>query len=207
MPDGPAKDGVRNQIIEAGRGVMSFDQLKSLLKTTDEHENVPLEVEAQRLIRRTGVTDISEIQRRVPGLQPKQLRRLQDMILDSGDRSLREGIRTMAGIPDGLVQMTGDQQRRFQALTEEAERLKSEAIAKTGAYDPNIVLGELRSTKERITADKAVDSAKASLEGFGATKNVKIDENTSEAELKKLNFTAPEIREIERQQRIIKGQR
>jgi len=207
MPDGPARDVVRNKIIEAGRGVMSFDQLHSLMRATDEKENVPLEIEAQRLIRRTGVTDISEIQRRVPGLQPKQLRRLQDMILDAGDRRLREGIRTMAGIPDGLVQMTGDQQRRFQALTEEAERLKSEAIAKTGAYDPTIVLGELRGAKERITADKAVDDAKAALEGYGAQKGVKLDENTSEKELARMKFTAPEIREIERRQRTILGDR
>jgi hypothetical protein len=184
---------------------MSFDQLKSLLTPTDAHENVSLEVEAQRLIRRAGISDIAEVQRRVPGLQPKQLRRLQDMILDAGDRALREGIRTMAGIPDGLVQMTGDQSRRFQALTEEAERLKSEAIQKTGSYDPRILLGELRAAKERITADKVVDAARAALEGYGATKNVRIDENTSEAELKRLKFTAPEIREIERQQRIVRG--
>lgn len=213
MRDGPQKDALKNEIVASGRGVLSFDQLKSLLKPAGEgeKENVSLEIRAIDLVRRGGVTDLAEVQRRVPGLQPKQLKRLQDSIYDGGDRQLRDGVRNLAGIPDGLVQVNGDQQRRYAALTSEMERLKAEEIEKntkagyTGMYNPATVLGKLREAKDRITADKTVEQARTALEGYGNTKRARITESTSERQLKDLGFSAAEITDIRKRQRVIRG--
>jgi hypothetical protein len=210
MPDGAAKNVLRNQIVEKGRGVITFDQLKTLLKPTGEGEEiVSREVDAQNLIRRGGVTDIAEVTRRVPGLKPKQIMRLQDMILDAGDRRLRESIRTLAGIPDGLVQMTGDQSRRFKALTEETERLKDEAIAKTGSYNPNIIIPKLVEAKAYQAIIKEVKEAEDSLQSYAATnpkaKDVTITVDTPESELNELGFNKDQIKSIKKLQEKVRG--
>lgn len=205
MPDGAAKELLRNQIVQRGRGVMTFEQLHGMLKPQETTENIQAEIVAVDMVRRQGVNDLAEIQRRVPGLAPKQVKRIQDMIFDAGDRQLRETVKTLAGIPDGLVQLTGDQQRRYQALTAEAERLKSEAIAKDGSYSPSVIAGKLVEAKDRLTASKAADNAKAVLEQLGAERKAVLSESTSDAELRRLGYTGPQIVEIQRQQRILRG--
>lgn len=217
MRDGPKKDALKRDIVAKGQGVLSFDQLKSLLKPpTDGGEgkaDVTLEIQAENAVRRGGITDLAEVQRRFPGLRPAQLKHLNGVINNSGDRTLNDGIRLLAGIPDGLVQMSGDQQRRKLALQTEAERLKLEEIEKNGKagapgmWSPSSVLAKLRDAKDRITADKEVEGARATLESFGQSKKATITENTSEQELKRLKFSPAEINEIKRRQRLLRGER
>lgn len=206
MPDGFAKQALQREIVTKGNGVLSVDQLKSLMKPAGEGKaDVMAEIHAIDLVRRGGVTDLADLQRRAPGLKAPQLKRLQDMIYDTGDRQLREGVRMLAGIPDGLVQLTGDQQRRFNAYTQEVDRLKADAISKTGTYDPAVIMGQLREKKESIARDKEADAAKNALAGYGQRKGGNITETTSEAELRRLKFSELEIREIQRHQRTIRG--
>jgi hypothetical protein len=219
MPEGKAKAALRAEVVSKGSGLISFDQLKTLLKpegTGEAKENVSLEIRAIDLVRRGGLTDLAEVARRAPGLQPKQLKRVQDMIYDAGDRQLREGVRTMAGIPDGMVQLNGDQQRRFMALTQKVDQLKADAIARTGSYDSAAILGQLRDAREQVTANKEVDAARKKLQEYADKVGIQsIPENASRADLQNIKkkgwfgsepvFTPPQVTEIERQLKIIRG--
>ena len=207
MPDGAAKGALRNQIIDRGKGVMSFDQLHGLLKPQEQPQDINTEVIALDLIRRSNITDLALIQRRFPTLAPTQVKRLQDTIYDAGDRQVRETIKTLSGIPDGLVQLNDDQQRRYLALSLEAERLKNEQISKDGAWSPSVVTGLLIEHKDRITANKAVDVAMEYMKQLGDLKKVKLTSNTSENELKALGYNSAQIIEIQRQQTVLRGTR
>ena len=74
-----------------------------------------------------------------------------------------------------------------------------------GVYNPTTVMAKLRDAKERVTADKAVDASRAALQAYGAAKRITLGEHASETELRMLKFSPLEIREIQRHQRILRG--
>lgn len=189
LPEGKQKQAMKAEIVSKGRGVITFDQLKSLLKPEggEKKENVGLEIRAENLIDYSGVTDLAEIDKRVPGLSDKQKGRLRDRLATEGKARLSRGIRVLAGIPEGFVNPSGAEKTRWLALTDAAERIKNEAITKDGRFDPDVVLGQLRAQRETLTKDTRREQATSNLATYAAKGGIpKIDENTSADDLRKV---------------------
>lgn len=212
---GPERQRIAARLREISQstGAVSGQTINALVKAGqgDADGNAQTMLYAEMLVRRSGVTSIDEIQRRVPGLKPKQLAKLSDMILNDGEKRLRLNINLMSGIPDNIVQMSGDQNRRKLNLTREAEAIKKAQIQRTtqdgkpGTWDPDLVIAELEKRRDQITKEKEAQASKDALSRYGQPKNTVITADTGVDELRRLKFGWPEIKEIQRHQSIIRG--
>jgi hypothetical protein len=163
------------------------------------------ETYALTLIDRGGLTDINEIQKR-SGVTGTALKRVQAHLYSKGDAYLNRQIKTMSSIPDGLVQMNGDQQRRFDLLNAEAEILQRKAIAEKGAYDPFTIAEELRKRKDEITREKAADADKRHLaEYWIGDKVFTFTPNTTDAEMEVMKIPPAHREQIKTIQARVRG--
>lgn len=201
---------LRLREISTTSGAITGTAINTLVKAKrdgDGDGSMGLEITAEQLVRRGGVSSVDELLRRVPGLKPKQVKRLADMMMDEGERRVRNEINMLSGIPDGLVQLTGDQQRRKLGLTREFEAIKAEQIKRDGVWNPETAIAELNKRKESATQERAAEAARAALTRFSQQRKGNITESTSEDELKRLGYKAGEITEIQRHQNILRGAR
>jgi hypothetical protein len=197
--------------ISTSSGAISGSAINALVKSRKDGDgegtgNMAVQLEAENFVRRGGATSIDQVMRRYPGLKAKQVARLSDMILDDGEKRLNKEINLQAGIPDGVVQMTGDQQRRKLALEREAARLKREQIDKGGRWDPDVLIADLSKRRAEITAEREEKAALDRLATLGQQRKANLTAQTSLAEMQRLGYKPAEITEIQRQQKIINGQ-
>jgi hypothetical protein len=208
-PEVYRKTVARLREISGTTGAISGQAINALVKAKrdgDSDGNINAQLRAEMMIRREGVTDINTVIARVPGLKPKQIARLADMILDDGEKRLNREINIQAGIPEGMVQLDGEQQRRKLALTIAAERLKREQIQKNGRWDPETVIAEIRANRDKITNEKAATEARNALARFSAEKKgANITESTSYQELVDLGYNPAQISRIQVEQRKLRG--
>ena len=183
-----------------GGPVLEASTIKSMLKPDGEGAGSQGVVRAMEMIDRQGITDLNEVKR--TGIKGGEIVKIQTHLYSKGDQHLNRQIKTMASIPDGIVQMNGDQQRRFDLLSQEAEILKARQIQEKGTYDPFTVVDDLRKRRDEITREKATDGAKARLENFPIKKGtVKLNLDTSADEMRRMKMSDSEIANAQRIQR------
>lgn len=201
--------------ISTSSGAISGSAINALVKGRkdgDGEGNLNVQLAAENFVRRGGATSIDAVIRQYPGLKPKQIARLSDMILDDGDKKVTKEVNTLAGIPEGVVQMTGDQQRRKLALGREVEAIKRKQIessakdGKPGTWDPDAVVAELNRRRAEIINERAEQAALDALTRFGQQRKANVTAQTTADELKRLGYRPAEITEIQRQQKVINGQ-
>jgi hypothetical protein len=184
-----------------GGPVLEASTIKSMLKPDGDGAGSQGVVRAMEMIDRQGVTDLNEVVKRT-GIKGGDIVKIQTHLYSKGDQHLNRQIKTMASIPDGIVQMNGDQQRRFDLLSQEAEILKARQIQEKGTYDPFLVVDDLRKRRDEITREKATDGAKARLENFKVKKGVvKLNLDTSAEEMRRMGMSEAEIANAQRIQR------
>lgn len=184
-----------------GGPVLEASTIKSMLKPDGDGAGSQGVVRAMEMIDRQGITDLNEVVKRT-GIKGGEIVKIQTHLYSKGDQHLNRQIKTMASIPDGIVQMNGDQQRRFDLLSQEAEILKARQIQDKGTYDPFTVVDDLRKRRDEITREKATDNAKARLENFPIKKGtVKLNLDTSADEMRRMKMSDSEIANAQRIQR------
>ena len=184
-----------------GGPVLEASTIKSMLKPDGDGTGSQGVVRAMEMIDRQGITDLNEVVKRT-GIKGGEIVKIQTHLYSKGDQHLNRQIKTLASIPDGIVRMDGDQQRRFDLLSQEAEIIKARQIQEKGTYDPFLVVDDLRKRRDEITREKAADNAKARLENFPIKSGtVKLALDTSAEEMRRKNMSEAEISNAQRIQR------
>ena len=216
MPEGPAKRALAAQIAEKGKTVLSFDQIHTLLKKPADEghkepkDNYDVERQLDYLRERSGVANVAELARLVPGATPRQLAKQQDLIISADNRRLEREVKTQAGIPDGLVQWSGDNYRRKALLDRRVEELKTEQIqatakpGKPGYWDVDTIIAKVRKDRDDIVKERDAETAKAQLAAFGRKYNKTVNDDTPVDELRRLKISDKDIEEIVKAQKTIR---
>lgn len=208
--DPGVKRDLRNKMLQLN--VLTFEQTKSLFENIDGNLNVVFRLEDD--IDNGLITNSSDLLARGEraGLSGKQLVDLRRRMSTRVGAEVKAGMRRLAGIPEGLVQIDpkGEQARQYFKIRDRMETLRNEAIANQKPFDE---VKALRTIEQEFIDKRNSDAAKAAKarldiyeKKFGAPiTSQNLSTLRQQIQNKKTPITEREYQQIEREVRIAEG--
>lgn len=208
--DPGVKRDLRNKMLQLN--VLTFEQTKSLFENTDGNLNVVFRLEDD--IDNGLITNSSDLLARGEraGLSGKQLVDLRRRMSTRVGAEVKAGMRRLAGIPEGLVQIDpkGEQATKYFKIRDRMETLRNEAVASGKPFDE---VKALRTIEQEFIDKRNSDAAKAAkarLEIYEKKYGAPITSQSlstlkQQIENKKTSITEREYQQIEREVRIAEG--
>lgn len=208
--DPGVKRDLRNKMLQLN--VLTFDQTKSLFDNADGNLNVVFRLEDE--IDNGLITNSADLLSRGEraGLSGKQLVNLRRRMSTRVGQEVKAGMRRLAGIPEGLVQIDpkGEQARQYFKIRDRMETLRNEAIANQKPFDE---VKALRSIEQEYVERRNSEAAKAARERIKIYETKWKNQITSQnlptlkqqIERKETTITMREYQQIEREVRIAEG--
>lgn len=208
--DPGVKRDLRNKMLQLN--VLTFEQTKSLFENTDGNLNVVFRLEDD--IDNGLITNSSDLLARGEraGLSGKQLVDLRRRMSTRVGAEVKAGMRRLAGIPEGLVQIDpkGEQATKYFKIRDRMETLRNEAVASGKPFDE---VKALRTIEQEFIDKRNSDAAKAAkarLEIYAKKYGAPITSQSlstlkQQIENKKTSITEREYQQIEREVRIAEG--
>jgi len=211
------KRNAKNQILQLN--VLSFDQTKSLFENQDGNLNVLFKFED--MVDNGLITNSPDLmaQGTRAGLSGKQLVDLRRRMSTRVNSEVKAGMRRLAGIPEGLVQIDpkGDQAKQYFKIRDRMEALRTEAAVGGKPFDEvqalRVLEKEFVDKKNTEAAKSAKDRLKPFEERYGApitlqgldTLEQQIRNNTLKPPSGKKPITMREFDQIKREVRRAEG--
>lgn len=204
------KRAAKNEILQLN--VLSFDQTKSLFENADGNLNVLFKFED--MVDNGTITNSSDLmaQGTRAGLSGKQLVDLRRRMSTRVGSEVKAGMRRLAGIPEGLVQIDpkGEQATKYFKIRDRMEALRNEAAAAGKPFDE---VKALRSIEQEFVERRNSEAAKAAKgrldiyeKKFGAPiTSQSLPTLRQQIQNKKTPITEREYQQIEREVRIAEG--
>lgn len=208
--DPGVKRDLRNKMLQLN--VLTFEQTKSLFENTDGNLNVVFRLEDD--IDNGLITNSSDLLARGEraGLSGKQLVDLRRRMSTRVGAEVKAGMRRLAGIPEGLVQIDpkGEQATKYFKIRDRMETLRNEAVASGKPFDE---VKALRTIEQEFIDKRNSDAAKAAKarldiyeKKFGAPiTSQNLSTLRQQIQNKKTPITEREYQQIEREVRIAEG--
>lgn len=204
------KRDAKNKLLQLN--VLSFDQTKSLFENQDGNLNVLFKFEDMvdnGLI--TNSTDLMDQGTRA-GLSGKQLVDLRRRMSTRVGQEVKAGMRRLAGIPEGLVQIDpkGEQATKYFKIRDRMETLRNEAAAAGKPFDEVKALRSIEQEFVERRNSEAAKAAKTRLELYEKRYGAPITSQSlptlkQQIENKKTPITMREYQQIEREVRTAEG--
>lgn len=204
------KRAAKNEILQLN--VLSFDQTKSLFENPDGNLNVLFKFED--MVDNGTITNSSDLmaQGTRAGLSGKQLVDLRRRMSTRVGQEVKAGMRRLAGIPEGLVQIDpkGEQATKYFKIRDRMEALRNEAAAAGKPFDEVKALRSIEQEFVERRNSEAAKAAQARLELYSKRYGAPITSQTlptlkQQIQNKKTPITEREYQQIEREVRIAEG--
>jgi hypothetical protein len=204
------KRNLRNRMLQLN--TLTLDQTKGLFENEDSNLNVVFKLEDD--IDNGLITNSSDLLSRGEraGLSGKQLVDLRRRMSTRVGQEVKAGMRRLAGIPEGLVQIDpkGEQATKYFKIRDRMETLRNEAAASGKPFDE---VKALRTIEQEFIDRRNSDAAKAAkgrLEIYEKKYGAPITSQSlptlkQQIENKKTPITMREFQQIEREVRTAEG--
>lgn len=208
--DPGVKRDLRNKMLQLN--VLTFDQTKGLFENEDSNLNVVFKLEDD--IDNGLITNPADLLARGEraGLSGKQMVELRRRMSSRVGQEVKAGMRRLAGIPEGLVQIDpkGEQATKYFKIRDRMETLRNEAVTSGKPFDE---VKALRTIEQEFIDKRNSDAAKAAkgrLEIYEKKYGAPITAQSlptlkQQIENKKTPITMREYQQIEREVRTAEG--